>query len=344
MSPVDGHRLNRRRVEVMAIDIHTHIVPFDFPPYAGQIASAKWPQMVAGHSCHHRNVMIDGKVFRTVTDECWDVGRRLERMAATGISRQVLSPMPELLSYWLPVDDAVSLCRHVNDTIVAMVEQAPDRFAALGCVPLQDVEKAVRELERLMASGQFRGVEIGTNINGVVIGDSRFLPFYEAAEALGASIFIHPLHPTGLDQLVGPPALVQLLAFPGETALSVASLITGGVLERCPRLRIAVSHGGGGFALTLPRLMFGWSHIGLSLGGRSPVEQARSLFYDTLVYDASTLRHLIETFGRTQLCVGTDHPFVIQEPAPIQRIDALGLDEELRELLLSTNARRFLGE
>jgi aminocarboxymuconate-semialdehyde decarboxylase len=328
----------------MAIDIHTHVVPFDFPPYAGSAAAGKWPQMAAAHNCHHRNVMIDGKVFRTVTDECWDVGRRLEHMASTGITRQVLSPMPELLSYWLPAEDAVTLCRHVDDAIVAMVEQAPEKFAALGCVPLQDVDRAVRELERIMETGRFRGVEIGTNINGIAIGDSRFLPFYEAAEALGAAIFIHPLHPTGLDRLVGPPALTQLLAFPSETALSVASLITGGVLERHPRLRIAVSHGGGGFALTLPRLMFGWSHTGLAPGGRTPVEQARSLYYDTLVYDAPTLRHLIEAFGPTQLCIGTDHPFVIQDPEPLQRIDALGADGELRELLLSGNAKRFLGE
>ena len=232
----------------------------------------------------------------------------------------------------------------MNATIAAMVEQAPDKFAALGGVPLQDVDLAVRELERLMATGLFRGVEIGTNINGVVLGDSGFLPFYQAAEALGAAILIHPLHPTGLDRLVGPPALVQLVAFPCETALSIASLITGGVLERYRGLRIAVSHGGGGFALTLPRLMFGWNHLGIALGGRTPVEQARSLYYDTLVYDVPTLRYLIETFGRTQLCIGTDHPFVTQEPAPLRRIDALGADEALRELLLTGNARRFLGE
>jgi aminocarboxymuconate-semialdehyde decarboxylase len=328
----------------MAIDIHTHVVPFDFPPYVGGAASAKWPQMASAQDCRHRNVMIDGKVFRTVANECWDVGRRLEHMASTGVTRQVLSPMPELLSYWLPADDALTLCRHVNATIAAMVDQAPDKFAALGCVPLQDVELAVRELERLMASGHFRGVEIGTNINGVAVGDNRFLPFYAAAEALGASIFIHPLHPTGLDRLVGPPALVQLLAFPSETALSIASLITGGILERHRELRIAVSHGGGGFALTLPRLMFGWEHLDMTPRGRTPVEQARSLYYDTLVYDAPTLRYLIETFGRTQLCIGTDHPFIIQEPAPLKRIDALGVDEALRDLLLDGNARRFLGE
>jgi aminocarboxymuconate-semialdehyde decarboxylase len=327
-----------------AIDIHTHVVPFDFPAATGRAAPAQWPQMAAGQTCQHRNVMIDGKVFRTVTEEAWSVERRIEHMAASGIGRQVLSPMPELLSYWLPTDDAAVLCRHVNDTIAAMVAQRPTQFSALGCVPLQDPALAARELERLMAMGTFRGVELGTNINGTAIGDPKFEEFYAAAEALGASLFVHPLHPTGLDRLVGPPALVQLVAFPSETALSVVSLITGGVLERHPNLRIAISHGGGGLALTLPRLAFGWAHISQKSGVRSPWEQARSLFYDTLVYDTPTLQYLISVFGKTQLCIGTDHPFVIQEPKPMQRIDALDLEAGDKLLLTQGNARRFLGE
>ncbi len=68
------------------------------------------------------------------------------------------------------------------------------------------------------------------------------------------------------------------------------------------------------------------------------------MFYDTLVYDAPTLGHLIRTFGPTQLCIGTDHPFVIQDTTPLQRLDALNLDGRTRNLLLSGNAMRFLGE
>src|ERR1700730_11369212 len=84
-----------------AIDIHTHIVPARFPPHLGDAAAARWPEMTPAHDCRHANVVIAGKVFRTVTDECWDVDRRVEAMAISGITRQVLSPMPELLSYWL---------------------------------------------------------------------------------------------------------------------------------------------------------------------------------------------------------------------------------------------------
>ena len=328
----------------VAIDIHTHVVPIDFPAYCGRHRETRWPQMRAA-DCGHRSVIIDGKVFRTVSQECWDIDRRRAAMAAAGISRQVLSPMPELLSYWLAPDDALSLCRHINDTIGNMVEEAPDLFSGLGCVPLQDPESAIRELERVMSGGRFKGVEIGTNVNGVPIGDPRFESFFAAAESLGAAIFVHALHPAGLDRLVGPPALAQLVAFPGENALAIASMITGGTLDRHPELRIAFSHGGGGFALTLPRLMFGWQH--LDFGGRiarSPLEQARSVFYDTLVYDKSTLLHLIEMFGVTQLCLGTDHPFPIQELEPVSRIDALDLTAPERELLLRSNAQRFLGE
>jgi len=82
-----------------ATDIHTHIVPATFPAYAGRHANARWPSMAPAHDCHHCNVMIAGKVFRTVSDHSWSLERRLEVMEASRVERQVLSPMPELLSY-----------------------------------------------------------------------------------------------------------------------------------------------------------------------------------------------------------------------------------------------------
>jgi aminocarboxymuconate-semialdehyde decarboxylase len=327
-----------------AVDIHTHIVPHSFPAYPGRHANVRWPSMAPGHDCHHCNVMIAGKVFRTVTDECWSIDRRLEAMEKSRVARQVLSPMPELLSYWMEAEDAEALGRHVNDAIAAMVADGAGRFAGLGMVPLQDPERAARELERLMKAG-FRGVEIGTNVNGESIGDARFEPFFQAAEELGAAVFVHALHPAGTDRLVGPPSMPALVAFPCETAVTIASLMVGGTLQRHPRLRIAFSHGGGVFALVLPRLMHGWKTMKeLKEKVRSPAEQARTLYYDTLVYDPATLAFLIERFGITQLCLGTDHPFTIQETDPVGAVDTLTLAPKERELLLSGNAARFLAE
>jgi aminocarboxymuconate-semialdehyde decarboxylase len=328
-----------------ATDIHTHIVPASFPPYAGRHANARWPSMAPAHDCHHCNVMIAGKVFRTVSDHCWSLERRLEAMEAARVERQVLSPMPELLSYWLEAEDAESLGRHVNDTIAAMVAGGRGRFAGLGMVPMQDPDRAVAELERLMAMG-FKGVEIGTNVNGVSIADRRYAAFFATAERLGAAVFVHALHPAGTERLVGPPNMPALALFPCETSTAIVSLMMAGIIGRHPTLRIAFSHGGGVFGLVLPRFMHGWKlQPGMKEAtGGSPAELARRLYYDTLVYDADTLQFLIERFGITQLCVGTDHPFAIEETQPVAAVEKLALSAADQELVLSGNARRFLGE
>jgi len=328
-----------------AIDIHTHIVPADFPAYAGRHAESRWPQMEACADCRHKNVMIAGKNFRTVSDECWNTERRVEAMAKAGITRQVLSPMPELLSYWFAPDDALAFGRHVNDTIAAMIDQAPNAFSGLGMVPLQDPELAARELERLMREGVLRGVEIGSNVNGVPIGDPRFEPFFAAAEELGAAVFVHALHSVGADRIVGPSRLMNFIAFPCETSFAIASMMTGGILERHPRLRLAFNHGGGAFALVLPRFQFCWGVVpSMKESMRtSPSDLAKRLYYDTLVYDAQTLGFLAECFGKRQLCLGTDFPFEIQEPAPLAALDALALEDDDRRLLQYENAMRFLG-
>ena len=157
---------------------------------------------------------------------------------------------------------------------------------------------------------------------------------------------MHALHPAGTERLVGPPGLPALALFPCETSTAIVSLIMAGIVGRHPRLRIAFSHGGGVFALVLPRFMHGWSLIpGMQeIVPEAPSELARRLFYDTLVYDTDTLRFLIERFGVTQLCLGTDHPFLIEERQPVGAVEALGLDTREQALLLSGNAKRFLGE
>lgn len=325
-----------------AIDIHTHVVPAELPSYSGG-GDLPWPS-VRHSACCKAEVIVSGKLFREIDDRCWNVDRRVEGMARMGVGMQVLSPMPELLSTWFPAAAAAQLGRAVNAAIAAMVAQAPDRFAGLGMVPLQDPELAARELEHAMRELGLRGVEIGTNVEGRAIGDRFFDPFFAAARELGAAIFVHPLRPAGMDRLVGPPVLEQVLAFPCETALAAGSLITGGTLDRHPGLRIALSHGGGALAQLLPRLQHVWSlapKLQESCG--APVALARSLYVDSLVYDGTALRFLFDSFGTERVTIGTDYPFVIMETDPVGRIAALDLPPAERALVLSGNARRFLG-
>lgn len=325
------------------IDVHTHVVPAAFPSYAGKHANAPWPSMAEAQPCH-RHVMVSGKVYRTVSHQCWECSVRLADMDRQRVTRQVLSPMPELLSPWMAPEDGLAICRHLNDTIGEMVALAPQRFTGLGAVPLQDVNLAIAELDAVMHRRGLAGVEIPANVNGMPLGDPRLKPFFEAAASWGAAVFVHALRPVGLERLVGPPMLEQLLAFPGEVGLAAASLITGGTLAALPGLRIAFSHGGGSLASLLPRLRHGWRVVPAvqQAIGADPLEQARRLFYDDLVYDAATLKHLLHSFGPGQLMCGTDYPFSIMDPDPEASIEAIGPEADLRHALRAGNARRWL--
>ncbi len=326
------------------IDVHTHIIPEQFPAYAGSGRDVPWPSM-QHDGCGHANVVISGKNYRSVPDTSWDTAKRVKEMDGMSIARQALSPMPELLSYWLPLADANVLIRWLNDTIAAMVAAQPQRFIGLGAVPLQDVDAAIVELEYGVKTLKFAGVEIASHVNGASIGAARFEPFFAAAEALGAAVFVHALRPAGKDRLVGPAALEQVVAFPGDIALAAASMITGGTAEKHPRLRIAFSHGCGALPIMLPRIEHGWKMnpaIRESMP-RSPSETARRFYCDTLTYDTETLRLALRTFGEDKAMIGTDYPFQIRDPDPHARISALGLDAARASALREGNAKRFLG-
>jgi aminocarboxymuconate-semialdehyde decarboxylase len=325
-----------------AIDVHTHIVPEKFPPYAGKGRDVPWPSMAPAHACH-AHVMISGKVYRTVSDGCWSVPRRIEDMSAMRVTRQAISPMPELLSYWLPLEDAKLMVRYLNDQIAAMVAQAPKRFIGLGAVPLQDLDAAIKELD-YCRSLKFAGVEIASHVNGTSIGHPRFEPFFAAAEKLGAAIFVHALRPAGQDRIVGEFA-EQAVCFPGEIGLACASMITGGIGARHPRLRIAFSHGGGVMSILLPRLVHAWNMFPKSKESlaESPAVTAKRFYYDQLVFDPAAVRFVMSTFGDSQILIGTDYPFALGDPHPMKTLELAQVHGETLIAVSSTNAKRFLG-
>jgi len=321
---------------VDAIDTHTHFVPRHIPAEAGR--NPLWPSIEIRDAS--AAVMVGGKVFRVIDSRSWDARRRLDDMAIDDIDMQVVSPMPELLSHWFPPTDADALCRHVNEGIAQLCADHPQHFVGLGMVPMQDIALAVRRVEELKSLG-LRGIEIGTHINGTPLGDVRLNDVYAAAEQAGLMVMIHPLHPLGLDRMGGRPELAAVAAFPLETAFAAVSLMTHGVLDRFPSLRVLLSHGGGALSWLLPRLghAYGMGAPLQSLFARAPGEIARSFYYDTILYAAPALQFLADNVGTNQLVVGSDYPFTIKQDRPAQFAErALSVSRAT----LSANARRLL--
>ncbi|MBV1906329.1 MAG: amidohydrolase [Pseudomonadales bacterium] len=322
------------------IDVHTHIVPNSFPDSPDKEGEPKWPCMVCeGDSA---KILIEDKPYRQLDSRSWDVNRRIEDMDRTKVARQALSPMPELLSYWFKPSAGMEMCLWMNKVIAEMVALHPGRFSGLGIVPMQDPAMAAKMLTRIKADG-FSGVEIGSNINEVMLGDSRFDEFFAEAEAQDLAIFVHALRPIGVERLNKFPDLVPFAAFPLDTALTAVSLIRAGIPHKYPRLRIGFSHGGGAIVPLVHRLTQGWK-LTKSFGGslpETPQSYAARFFYDSLVYDPGYLSYLMTDFAPGQYFAGTDYPYAIMERDPAAFIGQTSIAD--KDSLLFQAAERFLG-
>jgi aminocarboxymuconate-semialdehyde decarboxylase len=326
------------------IDVHAHVIPHDLPRYLGNVVPASWPSMAPAHACH-RHVLIAGKVYRTVSERAWSPTRRIEDMDPMGLAVQAISPMPELLSYWMEPAAAAQLLRYMNEQIAEMAALSGGRLAGMGAVPLQDLDLALAELDHVVDRLGFKAIEVGSNVNGKPVGAPEFAPFFAACAEKGVAVFVHALKPTGVERLVGPEKLLPALAYPTDVGLAAASVLTSNLIGRLPTLKMAFSHGGGTLVALLPRLeqarqVFPELRDAMP---DSPSEQARRLFYDTLVFDAPTLRHLVERFGASQLMIGTDYPFAFHDARPVDAIAAAIPDADVRARLVTHNAARFLG-
>jgi aminocarboxymuconate-semialdehyde decarboxylase len=332
------------------VDMHAHVIPDGFPAARGREGADRWPRIEEADGAR---VLVSGRMRLTVQDAYCDAERRLAAMDANGVDAEVVSPLPPLLNYRLPAPDAVALCRSVNEFIVRLREVASSRFYGLGTIPMQDPDLAAAELGEVRRMG-LQGVEIGSNVCGRSLGEDRFLGFFQEAERLGVPVFVHALDPTIGDRL--PPAAMAGFGFAAEVSLAAASLVAGGTAERCPGLRLAFSHGAGGFPLMLTRAQ--WFHSGTwneepptgpppAIPGarlpRSPAEYARRFYYDTLVFDRRALRYLVDMIGHRQLLVGTDFPAMPREQPAGRTLRSLGLPEDVLEDVTWHNCFRFLG-
>ncbi len=326
------------------LDVHTHFFPPGLGDFAERTGDPRWP------SLHHPDggarIMRGRSVFRPVNATCWNIADRLAALDAGDVAHQVLSPVPITLVGWAEPGLADQFLRAQNDALAEAVRIAPDRFSAIGAVPLQDADRAVAELHRVVEELGFAGVEIGTTVDGVELDDPSLAPFWAAVASLGAAVFIHPTDGEGAIRRRGAPYEFGL-AMLTDTAMAATALVFGGVLDAHPDLRIGLAHGCGSFPWAYPRLARGASTAagGPAIGTTDSL--VRSLWVDSLVFDPAYLPVLFERFGDDHVMVGSDFPFY---PAsfggPSEIIEAgcgagCCTDEQARAIL-GGNAKRFL--
>jgi aminocarboxymuconate-semialdehyde decarboxylase len=300
-----------------AVDWHTHAVAPDLEAPAQDRADYAWP-VAERVDDTHATMWVGSRRYREIDDRCWSVTRRIADMDAEGVAVQVVSPMPVTLCHDAPPAGAASLARAQNAFFAALVAEAPDRFRALGAVPLQDVDAAVAELRRCVLELGFAGVEVGARVGSLELSDPAFGPFFDAADELGAVVFVHPVD-ENLDPRLAAAGLAFGVGMPGETAVAGAGLLTAGTLVDRPNVRVCLAHGGGSLPAILPRVTKGQS-IAAAAAGRGPVAaadtalvRAGALWCDSLTYDATSLRLVLDRVGEDHVVLGTDYPFAARE-------------------------------
>lgn len=325
----------------MTIDVHAHIIP---PEFVRGLQSGRY-----GVDMHVEDGVVGatisyGPVVGVLRADLRDIDNRLAAMESMGVDMQILANWIDLNGYTLGDQSGASFCRLFNESVAAIVETHPDRFRGFATVPLQAPELAARELAYAVEELGMVGAQIATSVAGAELDDPGLDPFWEVAEQLQCLILLHPFDPLagrGLRRYF----LANAVGRPAETTIAIGHLIFGGVLERFPRLLLCVVHGGGFLPYQIGRMDRAYHakpEVAAADLSRRPSEWGRSLYFDTITHSPEALKFLIEQVDAEHVLMGTDYPFEMGDPDPVETIRSIpGICEAERQLVLGDNLGRL---
>ena len=327
----------------MVIDVHAHAIPRQVVEAlradGGRCGVTVGPDDGGGDA-----IFVGDRKAGPVRQHLVDMPARVAAMDEAGVDVQLVASWIGIAAYDLPLEQGKRWARLFNDSLEAMMGEHPDRFLGLCNVPLQDGEAAAAELTRAVAAGM-AGAEIATTVDGKELDDESLEPFWAAAEELQCIVMLHPdLSLPGrknaryfLNNLVGNGA---------ETTIAISHMLFGGVLERHPDLRLCVAHGGAHLPYQAGRLDHGF-RAAPKLTAKSttqlPSDQLKRLYYDTVTHSPDVLQFLLDFAGPDHVVLGSDYPFEMGQPDPVNFVRGLqGLSEADADKILSGNVQRLL--
>ena len=330
-----------RATRPLTIDVHTHIPAPQAQAMLRELQHGPDSERQARYALATRRA--EGVREPMAREEASDPILRLKKMDSAKIDVQLISVNTSPPFYALAPEEAQKISRIANETVAEFMTHAPDRFVGLGNVPLQSAEAAVAELEYAMGRLGLKGVDILTNVRGHDLGEEQFWPFWKRAEELGAVVFLHPLGFTQPDRLM-KFRLANTVGQPLEEALAMLSLIHEGVMEKFPRLKIVMAHGGGYLPFYYGRsdsTFYRDPHLRGAIT-KPPSTYIKRFFLDTCVFDLPMIEFLSETAGIDRVVLGTDYPY--RDWGAVDMIlssKRLGRDAKAR--ILGGNAAKALG-
>ena len=337
----------------MLIDIHHHYIPQRFIDLVRDDPE-RWQAVVYRDEATGLDALVTGRTQplnwtgprrlpAAIDPGIVDLALRLEEMDAMGLDMAALSVMPGLFYYFADPELGAEASAVLNDAISEACRAHPDRLVPMGNVPLQDVELAVAELERVVKDYGFTAVEIGASVSGRNYDEPEFDPFFQRAAELDVLIFVHPSSPPGPERM-RRYYTQNIIGFPVETAICAAALIFGGVFARYPNIKVCLAHGGGVTSSLVGRWDHGWEARAEASQAidRPPSEYLKLLYFDDLVHSDQV--RTMWWWGRTTRSTwGTGRPSIRWRGRRVEPSDRLGgVSDSEHDLIASETAARLL--
>lgn len=326
----------------MAIDVHAHFVPpviLDILHDQGKRLGIELLQKAPGSSCCKFDYGLEVRPF---FPGLLDVEGRLSEMDRQRVHRQVLSLWTDIFGYGMDPASGNAWHRIMNDSLAELCQAHPDRFSWMASGALPDAAGAARELERSVKNGAV-GAVAAANVEGANLGEVPLDEYWAACEELNVPVFVHPALPEAPPR-TGKFGLNQICAYTMDTTLAVGSMIMSGTLDRFPRLRLLLSHGGG----VLPYLIGRFDRVHEAMdrdqtGDRAvkrPSEYLHRFLYDSILHNPAALHFLQTLVGNERILLGGDAPFPPGDPDPLGSLEKAGLDTAAITAITVTNPSR----
>ena len=327
----------------LTIDCHAHILTEETMKLLAKATPKVAPKLVKIDDQDNFELTIAGSPYRPFPLGGFDIEQRFKDMAASEVDMQLLSNTPQTFLY--NQDAGLTLTASVvqNDQIAKHVADHPDRFYGIATLPMQAPEDAADELSRAMTKLGLKGAQIASNIMGKNLDDPSFEPLWAVANQHAAFIMVHPNNVAGADRLKSY-YLNNLIGNPLDTTIAAASLVFGGVIERFPKIKFFMVHGGGFTPYQAGRWQHGWHvrpepkvHL-----KKPPAETIRTLYFDTITHGKPALEFLVSAFGASHVLLGSDYPYDMGTFECARQVKALSISDADRATILGGLAQKIL--
>lgn len=323
----------------MKIDCQTHVLPYAYVDIVTQ--NPKSPRMIREGSDQVVTLINDRPTARMMM-EAYNIERKLKAMDDVGIDISILSPNipgPCMLAPELALRGAQT----INDYIAEVMQKHPGRFEGIASLPWQNVNEAIKEMDRAQDELGFCSVMLFSNVGGRPVDDTEFEPIYAHAESKGLPIVIHPTFPSW-GAAIKDYMMIPMVGFQIDSSFALLRLILGGILERHPRLQILMPHAGGVLPYMIGRIDYQTEVMGRKSEhiSKAPSEYLRRVYLDTCSPSAQALQYAFGFSGPERMVLGTDHPWVDPQLF-VNLIEGMNISDQEKSLIFSGNASKLFG-